>query len=152
MSIGPFAVEWNDRFPHPGGCIVYVITINGKKLVYATDVELDGIFSENASAEQKALAEEYSEFIANADLLIADAQYTAEEYEHKTAGWGHGTIPTVLAVAHNHPVAGLGPVEAFLNGGKGRFATAAMSVVAVGRNVVHRFRGDGLDATNDAGR
>ncbi|CAB9504762.1 Ribonuclease Z [Seminavis robusta] len=38
------------------------------------------------------------DFLKNVDLLIHDAQYTAEEYKGKT-GWGHGTIEYVVDIA-----------------------------------------------------
>jgi len=38
------------------------------------------------------------EFLRNADLIIHDAQYTAEEYEKKK-GWGHSTIEYATDVA-----------------------------------------------------
>ena len=73
--------------------------VNGKKIVYATDVELDHIFKGDiAHPEDEVLAREYLQFIAGAELLIADGQYTAEEYSGKR-GWGHTSIPLLIDVA-----------------------------------------------------
>lgn len=64
---------------HPGGCLVFRLRCKGKSIVYATDYEPDEIsFSELAS------------FSAKADLVLYDAQYTAEEYA-KRQGFGHST-------------------------------------------------------------
>jgi ribonuclease BN (tRNA processing enzyme) len=38
------------------------------------------------------------DFIRDADLLIADAQYTEDEYPQKV-GWGHSSVPLLLEVA-----------------------------------------------------
>ncbi|MBW2610562.1 MAG: hypothetical protein JRC68_09495 [Deltaproteobacteria bacterium] len=77
----------------------YRLNLNGKKVVYATDMELNRIFdSDKSSKEDKAIARDYMDFIHNADLLIADAQYTEEEYPDKV-GWGHSSVPVLLDVA-----------------------------------------------------
>jgi phosphoribosyl 1,2-cyclic phosphodiesterase len=79
FEIGPFHIR---AFPlrHPQGCHGFRIECSGHIVVYATDyehgdAESDAILLENASG---------------ADLLIADAQYTPEEYPQRV-GWGHST-------------------------------------------------------------
>ena len=42
-------------------------------------------------------------FISHADLLIADAQYTEDEYPDKV-GWGHSSIPVLLDTAYKSQV------------------------------------------------
>jgi len=77
----------------------YRFRINGKRIVYATDVELDRIFqSEYSPKDKEILTREYIDFIAKADLLIADGQFTAEEYLSRV-GWGHSSIPVILDLA-----------------------------------------------------
>jgi hypothetical protein len=44
------------------------------------------------------LAQEYRDFIYEADLLIADGQYTEEEYSTRV-GWGHTSISLLLEIA-----------------------------------------------------
>src|SRR5262249_59585494 len=39
------------------------------------------------------------EFLADADLVIQDAQYTAAEYLGSKVGWGHGPVESVVATA-----------------------------------------------------
>jgi hypothetical protein len=49
----------------------------------------------------------YLKFSQNADLLIHDAEYTADEYKRKT-GWGHSSIQDVLDLALSANVKRLG--------------------------------------------
>lgn len=88
---------------HPGRSFAYRMETQGKRIVYATDNELDLVL-ENASAcaHDPALLrlapQRTLEFVRDADLLIADAQYTDEEYPKKI-GWGHSRIFTVVDLA-----------------------------------------------------
>lgn len=105
FKVGTVNVEWQEQVCHPGGSVRYRIEVDGKKIIYATDVELDKIFKPNKNdfKTNGNLKSEYMSFIKNADLLIADAQYTAEEYATKK-DWGHSSIPIVLEVAHKQGV------------------------------------------------
>jgi phosphoribosyl 1,2-cyclic phosphodiesterase len=87
---------------HPGTTYGYKINANGKTIMYISDNEclyLDKSISskhEELNEEERALygqmkKEEYESevgFIKGADILIHDAQYTAEDYQKKR-GWGH---------------------------------------------------------------
>ena len=87
----------NTQQEHPGGSHAYKLNCNGKTVVYSTDNELNLIFDNDANPlNEKAQA--YLKFIQDADLLIADGQYTDEEYLEKK-GWGHSTISILLKVA-----------------------------------------------------
>lgn len=92
---------------HPGRSYAYSFEKGGKKIVYATDSELDLLIeNQDESARdpdaRRRLPAEVMRFVEGADLLIADAQYTDEEYPAKV-GWGHARTGTVvdLAVAAN---------------------------------------------------
>jgi phosphoribosyl 1,2-cyclic phosphodiesterase len=99
IRLGPLTVEWQEQVHHPGGSVRYKVNFNGKKVVYATDVELNNIFNEKKNSEEnRRLAREYIGFISDADLLIADGQYTEDEYPDKV-GWGHSSIPVLLDTA-----------------------------------------------------
>ncbi len=99
IHLGPVTVDWQEQVYHPGGSVRYRLGIDGKKVVYATDVELNSLFTTSgAQAERKDLAESYLEFVREADLLIADGQYTEEEYPQKV-GWGHSSLPVLMDVA-----------------------------------------------------
>lgn len=71
------------KMNHPGGSYSYAVCENGKKIVYATDVELqtkDFESSENSEAVFK-----------NADCIILDSQYTVEE-AYRKENWGHSAF------------------------------------------------------------
>ncbi|OLS26362.1 MAG: Ribonuclease BN [Candidatus Heimdallarchaeota archaeon LC_3] len=74
------------------------ITVDSKitSIIYATDNEFD--FNHNIKSEFHKYELKYLKFIENCDLLIADAQYTKEDYElHK--GFGHSYPEKVLQLA-----------------------------------------------------
>ncbi len=100
MTIGDIHIEMQEQILHPGGSIRFKITAGGRKIVYATDVELNAAFDPaEPTRETRRLAEEYSAFIQDADLLIGDGQYSESEYALKK-GWGHTSVPLLLEVAH----------------------------------------------------
>ncbi|MDB9822158.1 MBL fold metallo-hydrolase [Deltaproteobacteria bacterium] len=104
IRLGALTVEWQEQIFHPGGSVRYKVSLNGKKVVYATDVELDNMFNNiKHNEENRALAQEFMSFISHADLLIADAQYTEDEYRDKV-GWGHSSIPVLLDTAFQSQV------------------------------------------------
>lgn len=104
---------------HPGGSWAFSFEAHGKKVVYATDHELDLLLPdpEASMADPHAVRElpqHVVDFCAGADLLIADGQYTDEEYRSKV-GWGHPRATTVvdlaiaagvkqLAITHHDPM------------------------------------------------
>jgi len=88
---------------HPGRSFAYAFELGGKKIVYATDSELDLLLEnrEESLADLDAvrrLPRELLAFVEGADLLIADGQYTDEEYPRKV-GWGHARANTVADLA-----------------------------------------------------
>lgn len=104
ISIGPLTVECQEQVFHPGGSVRYRIGLDGKSVVYATDVELDRIFGPTANdTDHMKYGPEFTGFISGTDLLIADAQYTGDEYVNK-AGWGHTSIPVLLETAYRSNV------------------------------------------------
>jgi phosphoribosyl 1,2-cyclic phosphodiesterase len=99
-EIGPILVE---SFPlhHPGGCLAYAFSHQGKKVVYATDNEIEadpiGLAPAGPGTLRTAPAA-LVEFVRGADLLIADGQYTDAEYESRR-GWGHTSCLTAVDLA-----------------------------------------------------
>ena len=87
---------------HPGITFGYRLEFGGKTVVYAPDNELQFINQSiddrkaEFDDEEKALFEAMKEeqrlkgiaFMANADMVIHDAQYTPADYKRKR-GWGH---------------------------------------------------------------
>ena len=104
---------------HPGGSLAYSISCNGKKVVYSTDNELDMILlNRDATLADTNIPRrappELLKFLSNADLVIADGQYTDAEYPTKI-NWGHARANTLvdvcleagvknLAVTHHDPM------------------------------------------------
>ncbi len=81
---------------HPALTMGYRLEAEGVSLVYATDHEP---YAYQAGDEAPLVHEEdrrHVEFLAGADLVIHDAQYTIEEYASKR-NWGH--TPAEQAVA-----------------------------------------------------
>ncbi len=100
MRIGDIDIDIQEQVMHPGGSIRFKMRTGGKTVVYATDIELNAIFSPDTPTDTtEQLAQEYRDFIHHADLLIADGQYSESEYAEKK-GWGHTSVPLLLNVAH----------------------------------------------------
>ncbi len=101
LTIGPFRIAWQEQHYHPGGSVRYAVRSATQRVVYSTDIELDRMFEAlKPTAQEQARREEYLAFINQADLLVADGQYTPDEYT-RAVGWGHTTIPLLCRVAHH---------------------------------------------------
>lgn len=88
---------------HPGGCMAFSFAHGGRKVVYATDHELDLVLenAEEAAADPRALRRPPAalvEFCRGADLLVCDGQYTDAEYPAHV-GWGHSRATTATDLA-----------------------------------------------------
>jgi phosphoribosyl 1,2-cyclic phosphodiesterase len=90
---------------HPALTLGYRIEAGGASVVYATDheahthhqVETDAPLSVPVTPIHQE-DERHVEFIAGADLVIHDCQYTAAEYPGKV-GWGHSTVEYAVDMA-----------------------------------------------------
>jgi phosphoribosyl 1,2-cyclic phosphodiesterase len=78
---------------HPGGGRGYRLTEHAKSMVYLTDNEL------RSEAKDAKPFDSFVEFCRGAHLLIHDTQYTPEEYETWTKGWGHSRYTDVAELA-----------------------------------------------------
>jgi phosphoribosyl 1,2-cyclic phosphodiesterase len=88
---------------HPGNSLGFRVEYGKKSVVFSTDNELDQMLSDKAAAADtpealRVFPDKLLEPIRDADLLIADAQYTDEEYASKV-GWGHPRANTVVDLA-----------------------------------------------------
>lgn len=92
---------------HPALTLGYRLEAGGVSVVYATDHEphsrhpLDASHLAGDPSGAMPVHQEdrgHIEFLADADLVIHDAQFTAEEYPKKT-GWGHSTAEYAVDVA-----------------------------------------------------
>ncbi|MGP1600804.1 MBL fold metallo-hydrolase [Treponema sp.] len=82
FKIGSTEIVTKSMF-HPGRSHSYLLKENGKRFIYATDVELQ--------QQDFQKTEENAAFFENADVLVLDAQYTVEETALKE-GWGHSAF------------------------------------------------------------
>ncbi|MEM5947749.1 MBL fold metallo-hydrolase [Spirochaetia bacterium 38H-sp] len=84
IFVTPIPVE------HPGGCYAYKVEYKNKKIMYATDVELeDDYFIDNPRNKK---------FFYELDFLIIDSQYTLGESIEKYK-WGHSSFSLVVDFA-----------------------------------------------------
>jgi len=75
------------RHNHPGGAYTFRIERNGKVLVVCTDVE-----------HEEQMDPQLVELARGADLLVHDAQFTAEELKNRR-GWGHSSFDQAMQFA-----------------------------------------------------
>lgn len=82
---------------HPGGCLGYRFRERTKDggLVYVSDNELGTGGRYDLPADWRA---RFIDWMRGADVLVHDASYTTEEYEHHR-GWGHSTYRDTVEVA-----------------------------------------------------
>ncbi len=106
---------------HPLLCLGYRFEYRGKVFCTAYDTEpFHNLFSTNSDdpAYDEALIREgelaaraenrrMEEFIAGADVLIYDAQYTRQEYETSRIGWGHAPVEYAIDIAKRAEVSTL---------------------------------------------
>ncbi|MCA3015633.1 MAG: MBL fold metallo-hydrolase [Myxococcaceae bacterium] len=102
VQAGDFVVRRFDQ-RHPGGSSGFRVEREGRVVVFATDCELDQLLLDPAAARdrpdaRRTLPASVLAPMRDADLLIADAQYTDEEYP-KRVGWGHARANTVVDLA-----------------------------------------------------
>jgi phosphoribosyl 1,2-cyclic phosphodiesterase len=96
VMIGPVKVSYH-FLNHPGITVGFRFEHDGKVVSYISDHEPYAKLNrsgEFADKEDAAVAR----FIEGSDLLICEAQYTADEYLMKK-GWGHSTFEDVLDLA-----------------------------------------------------
>jgi phosphoribosyl 1,2-cyclic phosphodiesterase len=80
---------------HPGGCFGYSFVKDGRKIVYATDNELEiqpgELFPDlKNTGPLRHMPKALLQAVEGADLLILDAQYDEQEYVTKKK-WGHSS-------------------------------------------------------------
>ena len=83
---------------HPGGALGYRFTEQhdgGRALVYISDNELGPGAKYDTREEWRG---GLVEFVRDARVLVHDAMYTAEEYDH-FRGWGHSTYDETVELA-----------------------------------------------------
>ena len=99
FNVGPIRVEACFS-NHPGICVGYRLFTSSGSVVYLPDNESfnEHTASAHGDALPRTIEEKLAKFIEDADVLITDAQYTAEEYKEHV-GWGHGCVDDVVRLA-----------------------------------------------------
>ena len=82
---------------HPALTLGYRVSADGATMVYCCDHEPNVVAAASGDPEITGLDRRHVEFLAGADLVIHDAQYTAQEYPSRI-GWGHSTGEYVVRV------------------------------------------------------
>ncbi|MBT3381073.1 MAG: MBL fold metallo-hydrolase [Lentisphaerae bacterium] len=103
LALGDLVVSWEEQIYHPGGSLRYRVQGPGSDVVYASDIELNKCFVPDPDIQRAGEQKRYLDFIHDADLLIADGQYTAEEYP-AVEGYGHTTIELLTEIAYQAQV------------------------------------------------
>jgi DNA-binding response OmpR family regulator/phosphoribosyl 1,2-cyclic phosphodiesterase len=88
---------------HPALTLGYRIEADGVAVVYCCDHEPHSSILATDPGEITGQDQRYAAFISGADLLIHDAQYTAEEYPAKV-GWGHSSIEYAVKIGQHAAV------------------------------------------------
>jgi DNA-binding response OmpR family regulator len=88
---------------HPALTLGYRLETDGVTVVYACDHEPHSRILANGQGEITGYDLQHAQFIVGADLLIHDAQYTAEEYPAKI-GWGHSTVEYAVKLSNKAEV------------------------------------------------
>jgi phosphoribosyl 1,2-cyclic phosphodiesterase len=97
LSVGD--IEVTSRYlNHPALTLGYRLQADGVAVVYACDHEPHSHAAATGSGDISGEDRRHAEFLADADLVVHDAQYLASEYRQKV-GWGHSTVEYALAVA-----------------------------------------------------
>jgi len=88
---------------HPGYCLGYKVSYNGRSVCYVTDNEL---FPKDNDNYEPGYIKKLIKFVEGTDMLITDCTYTDDEYLSKI-GWGHSPISAVVELAHQAKVQNL---------------------------------------------
>jgi phosphoribosyl 1,2-cyclic phosphodiesterase/CheY-like chemotaxis protein len=98
FSVGEVRVS-TQYLNHPALTVGYRLEADGASLVYASDHEPHSPHAGEGHADEAESGDiAHVDFLRDADLVIHDAQYTANEYPGKL-GWGHSTIEYAVDVA-----------------------------------------------------
>jgi CheY-like chemotaxis protein len=102
VHIGKFKISWEFTH-HPAATVGFKFECQGQKLAYVSDNEF--LYGYLGSPEEITLNcdvvnahRPLVNFLKGVDLLIAEAQYTNEEYLHKI-GWGHSSLSNACLLA-----------------------------------------------------
>jgi ribonuclease BN (tRNA processing enzyme) len=118
LNMGDGLVLKTKYLNHPILCLGYRFEYEGKAITTIYDHEpfrnvfptnpADPDYDKDAAFEGETAAREENEkilrFMAGADLVIHDTQYTAKEYNPSKIGWGHSSFEYAINAAHKAKV------------------------------------------------
>ncbi len=128
---------------HPALTVGYRVEADGASVVYASDHEPHSLHAGEGHAEEAEGGDiAHAGFLRDADLVIHDAQYTADEYPSKL-GWGHSTVEYAVDVAlaanarrlalyHHDPERNDASVDRLIAVAQDRVAAAGGDLVVMG--------------------
>ena len=96
FTIGDIKVK-TQYLNHPALTLGYRLEADGASVVYACDHEPYSRQMASGLGEPNRQDRWHAHFLAGADLLIHDAQYTTGEYQEKI-GWGHSTAEYAVEI------------------------------------------------------
>jgi phosphoribosyl 1,2-cyclic phosphodiesterase len=96
IHVGPVTVSYH-YLNHPGITLGFRFKYAGRTVSYISDHEPYGKLNAAGQFSDKEDAA-VARFVEGSDLLICEAQYTADEYRLKK-GWGHSSFDDVLDLA-----------------------------------------------------
>lgn len=82
---------------HTALTLGFRLEVDGATMVYASDHEPFSRSLASGKGEILGQDRQHCEFLAGADLVIHDAQFTLNEY-HSKIGWGHSTVEYAVAM------------------------------------------------------
>jgi hypothetical protein len=131
-------------------------------VVYASDHELHAPALAGGTGRIIGQDRRHAEFLANADLVIHDAQYVASEYRTKI-GWGHSTVEYAMAVArhagakrlaltHHDPTRSDAALDAIMHAVRGRAGADELDVFAAAEGLSIELGDDAQKPATGGGR
>jgi len=101
VVIGPASISWVSA-THPGATVGYKIAIRDRKIAWVPDDEfLLGFTGDPAPlTRDHHLVQPFAnmiDFLADADVVVHEAQYTNDEYPQKIR-WGHSSVANAAAL------------------------------------------------------
>jgi ribonuclease BN (tRNA processing enzyme)/DNA-binding response OmpR family regulator len=151
LTVGDIAVTAR-YLNHPALTLGYRLHADGATMVYSCDHEPHS----RALAVGPGLIEghdaEHAAFLADADLVVHDAQYVASEYASKV-GWGHSTVEYAvnvarhagvkrLALTHHDPTRNDAAVDTILKGLKASGQAGDMEIFAAAEGMQIELTGE----------
>ncbi|MET0269941.1 MAG: GAF domain-containing protein [Sphingomonas sp.] len=131
---------------HPALTLAFRIEADGASIVYSCDHEPHAREAACGCATLEGEDLAHAAFMADADLVIHDAQYLAQEYAAKR-GWGHSTVDYAISVAraagaaklaltHHDPMRSDDAVDALLAQARAEVGDSPPEVIAAAEGMV----------------